>query len=94
MSAPVHCPPHLFTNSAIRSPFGSDVAVHEQQKLIHLVSEAVGLFVTVPFFFYASTRLPTEAERNAAFWMGVGALVVDGFLFLRYITGTTGKAIL
>lgn len=74
--------------------FGTDVDVHEQQRIIHLVSEAAGLLITVPFFFYASTRMPTEAERNAAFWMGVGALVVDGFLFIRYITGTTGKPIL
>ena len=74
-------------------PPGS-VVVSGQQATIHMLSEAVGVFVTVPALFYASVRLPTEAERRAAFWLGVGALVVDGLLLFRYVTKTTDRPIL
>lgn len=72
----------------------TDIVISRQQALVHQVSEAAGLLVTVPFFFYAAKRLPTEAERRAALWLGVGALAVDGFLLWRYLTKTTDRPIL
>lgn len=74
-------------------PPGS-VVISGQQATLHMLSEAVGLFVTVPALFYASQRLPNEAERRAAFWMGMGALVVDGVLFYRFLTKTTDRPFL
>ena len=70
------------------------VVISRQQATLHTVSEAIGVLVTVPFFFYASKRLPTAAERTAALWLGVGALAVDGFLLFRYLSQTTHKPIL
>jgi hypothetical protein len=72
----------------------ADVVISDQQVTLHMVSELGGVLVTVPFFLYASKRLPTEPERNAALLMGVGALVVDGFLLWRYLSRTTHKPIL
>ena len=80
---------------AARSPLGGEpTTISAAQRNLHIVSEAMALVLTVPFFFYAAKRLPTAAERKTAFWMGVGALVVDGFLLLRYVTGTSDKPIL
>jgi len=69
------------------------IVISKQQRGLHVVSEAMALLITVPFFFYASRRLPTAMERKTALWMGVGALVVDGFLLFRYVTGTTHQPI-
>ena len=69
--------------------FGQAIAISPQQATLHAASEAIGVFVVAPFFFYASTRLPTETERAAAFWLGVGSLAVDGFLLWRYLSQTT-----
>ena len=71
-----------------------DVVVSSQQANLHMISEAVGVLVTVPFFFYASRRLPTESERKVALWLGIGALAVDGILLWRYLSGATHKPLL
>lgn len=72
----------------------ASVTVHPQQVAIHTLAEAAGLLVMVPFLIYASKSLPTERARNAAWGMAAGALVVDGLLLARYLSGTTHKPIL
>lgn len=67
------------------------VLVSAEQARIHMLSEAVGVFVTVPFFFYASKELPHPTMRKVAFALGIGALAVDGWLFYRYTTKTTNR---
>lgn len=69
----------------------NQITISRQQAKLHKVSEAVGVFVTVPFFFYASKHLPSEQARRVAFVLGVGALAVDGLLLARFLSETTSK---
>lgn len=71
-----------------------EVVLSATQARVHMWTELSSVLITVPFFFYASKRLPTEKERKTAFWLGVGALAVDGWLLWRYLSGTTDKPVL
>lgn len=58
--------------------------IPEQQRQVHVVTEAIAVLVVAPFLFYltAQRSLPPWA-RAVSFGVGVGTLLVDGSLLLR-----------
>ncbi len=58
--------------------------IPEEQRKLHVTTEAIAVFAVAPFMFYltAQRKLPVWA-RAVSFGVGVGTLLVDGSLLLR-----------
>lgn len=62
------------------------VGISQSQRRLHILSEAAAVTLVAPFMFYVATRkeLPSWA-RFAAAAIGVGTIVVDGYLLAKYV---------
>jgi hypothetical protein len=60
--------------------------IRRGQARLHVVAEAAAVLLVVPFMGFVATRkeLPTWTRWTAA-GIGVGTLVVDGFLLTRFL---------
>ncbi len=71
----------------------NQVCIHPDQRRVHMATEALSLLVTVPFFFWLATELEQPALKTLATGLGVGALVVDGWLLYRFATRTQDRPV-
>lgn len=62
------------------------VSITKAQRDVHVAAEILGLTVVAPFSFYLATRktLPAWA-RAASAGVGLGSLILDGYLLSRYL---------
>jgi hypothetical protein len=64
----------------------SAVTIPRSQRTLHVTSEAVALFAVAPFMIWLSGQKSLEPwARNYAMALGLGTILVDGFLLSRYI---------
>lgn len=63
------------------------VCIPAHQRSAHVASEAVAILTAVPFLFWAATRSRelTKAEKAGLIALGVGTLVIDGYLLHNYL---------
>jgi hypothetical protein len=62
------------------------ICIEDEQRELHVTSEAIAVVFVVPFMFYLALQkeLPAWA-RAVSFGLGVGTLAVDGTLLLKYL---------
>lgn len=63
-----------------------DTCIDEEQRSLHVTSEAIAVAFVVPFMFYIAWQksLPAWA-RAVSFGIGVGTIAVDGSLLVKYL---------
>ncbi len=63
-----------------------DVCIDDDQRQLHVTSEAIAVTLVAPFMFYLAWQkgLPAWA-RAVSFGIGVGTVLVDGKLLLDYL---------
>jgi hypothetical protein len=61
------------------------ICIPEEQRRLHVTSEALALVIVTPFMFYVSAQreLPPWA-RATSFGIGVSTALIDGWLLWRY----------
>lgn len=57
-----------------------------RQRDLHVATEAIALVVVAPFMLWLSRRRELEPwARRTALTIGVGTLLIDGYLLSRYV---------
>lgn len=66
----------------------SRLCVSPEQRTVHVATEAIAVFVFVPFLAYLATRRRelTKLERWGLWGMVAGTIAVDGSLLYRWVT--------
>ena len=67
------------------------VWISDQQRTVHIVTEAAAVFLTVPFLLWAANRTPDKTAAAGMRALAAGALVVDGWLLYRFLSHTTAN---
>lgn len=64
----------------------NDVRITPTQRTLHMTTEAVALFAVAPFMIWISGQKSLEPwARKYAMALGLGTLLVDGYLLSRYL---------
>lgn len=71
-------------------------SVSQEQRTIHMTTEALAVFAIAPFLVWAATRdrKLNKTEKGVLMATAVGTVLVDGWLLYRYSEGKSGGELL
>lgn len=81
-----YCDPRALARAhVVGAELADEVCIPPAQRTVHVVSEAIAVFVGVPFLLWAATTSSSPAARAGLRTMAVATIAIDGGLLLTWL---------